>query len=329
MAVQPSTLGTTARTAGRRYPDRSSRRRTMEAVAFVGVWMMAGYLLHLSSDAYLLLGIPLTTAFRCSSDAVHCANCSLATRPDSGWTRKGSLWRPAWRWSRVLRGSCSDRQRLDPLRLVPRSHRRCLRGRVRAAERLDVAAVRSAALPIAIGASGMALVYGTMHNATRAPLSVTSALAAMAKYTALYFPATFLLEEVAFRGALDAHVHHDGDRRGWRSAVFVSALWGRGTSPSRTVCRCRYRWWSWSACMWCSGCPVACLAPLPQPGRTGPGPCRQRRRPQRLYAGPLERPSRGKPDLSSPWTSGAVPAFRGRQAEDGWVLFRWRPELLR
>jgi membrane protease YdiL (CAAX protease family) len=42
----------------------------------------------------------------------------------------------------------------------------------------------------------------------------------------LYYPATFLLEEVAFRGAIDAHVHHDGDSRPWQSAVFVSALWG-------------------------------------------------------------------------------------------------------
>ena len=72
----------------------------------------------------------------------------------------------------------------------------------------------------------MALVYGTMHIATGTPLSVAAALAAVAKYTALYFPATFLLEEVAFRGALDAHVHHDADRGGWRSAVLVSALWG-------------------------------------------------------------------------------------------------------
>ena len=72
----------------------------------------------------------------------------------------------------------------------------------------------------------MALVYGTMHIATGASLSVAAALAAVAKYTALYFPATFLSEEVAFRGALDSHVHHDGERGDWRSAVLVSALWG-------------------------------------------------------------------------------------------------------
>jgi hypothetical protein len=64
MAVQPSTFSTTSHTAGRLHPDRSSRRRTVEAVAFVGVWVVAGYLLHLSSDAYLLLGIPLTIGFQ-------------------------------------------------------------------------------------------------------------------------------------------------------------------------------------------------------------------------------------------------------------------------
>jgi len=40
-------------------PDASHRRRAAEAVAFVAVWMAAGYLLPISSDGYLLLGIPL------------------------------------------------------------------------------------------------------------------------------------------------------------------------------------------------------------------------------------------------------------------------------
>ena len=89
-----------------------------------------------------------------------------------------------------------------------------------------LATIRSAALPVAIGATGMATVYGIVHVATGTPLPAMAAVAALAKYTALYYPATFLLEEVAFRGAIDAHVHHDGDSRRWQSAVFVSALWG-------------------------------------------------------------------------------------------------------
>jgi membrane protease YdiL (CAAX protease family) len=34
------------------------------------------------------------------------------------------------------------------------------------------------------------------------------------------------LEEVAFRGAIDSHVHNPNDKHSWLSAIFVSALWG-------------------------------------------------------------------------------------------------------
>lgn len=42
----------------------------------------------------------------------------------------------------------------------------------------------------------------------------------------MYLPVSFVLEEVFFRGALDAHVHLPGEARGWLTAMFVSALWG-------------------------------------------------------------------------------------------------------
>jgi membrane protease YdiL (CAAX protease family) len=42
----------------------------------------------------------------------------------------------------------------------------------------------------------------------------------------IYLPLALVEEEVAFRGALDAHVHHPGEAYGVWSAVFVSALWG-------------------------------------------------------------------------------------------------------
>jgi len=72
----------------------------------------------------------------------------------------------------------------------------------------------------------MTVVYGVAHVLSGAPLPVAEALLALPTYIALYFPATFLLEEVTFRGALDAHVHHDSEARGWQSAVLVSTLWG-------------------------------------------------------------------------------------------------------
>jgi membrane protease YdiL (CAAX protease family) len=50
----------------------------------------------------------------------------------------------------------------------------------------------------------------------------------------LYIPALFLMEEVAFRGAIDSHVYHPGESQGVESstiyaivsAIMVSVLWG-------------------------------------------------------------------------------------------------------
>ena len=42
----------------------------------------------------------------------------------------------------------------------------------------------------------------------------------------LYVPALFVIEEVFFRGALDAYLHHPDEGTGWVSAFFLSALWG-------------------------------------------------------------------------------------------------------
>jgi membrane protease YdiL (CAAX protease family) len=47
----------------------------------------------------------------------------------------------------------------------------------------------------------------------------------------LYFTVCFVLEEVAFRGAIDAHIYQPNDSNkkqlvAWVSAIFVSILWG-------------------------------------------------------------------------------------------------------
>ena len=88
------------------------------------------------------------------------------------------------------------------------------------------AMLRSAALPTAVGVVGNVLVVGGVQLATGTSIDLVAMLGSVLKWLAIYFPATFVIEEVAFRGALDAHVHHPGEGRGWRSALFVSALWG-------------------------------------------------------------------------------------------------------
>jgi membrane protease YdiL (CAAX protease family) len=44
--------------------------------------------------------------------------------------------------------------------------------------------------------------------------------------TVYYLPVCFVLEEVTFRGALDAHLHKPGEAHGWLTAIIISAIWG-------------------------------------------------------------------------------------------------------
>jgi membrane protease YdiL (CAAX protease family) len=159
----------------------------LEGVAFVAVWVAAGYLLPIGNNGYLLLGIPLTLGFQ----------VLVRRRPIrelfAGTTTRFALGKRGMAMAAVLA-------------VVPGYH-----------------AVQTLA-----GGDWTVLGWylAAMAGAVGAALPAVAAVAALAKYTALYFPVTFLLEEVAFRGALDAHVHHDGEGPGWPSAILVSALWG-------------------------------------------------------------------------------------------------------
>jgi membrane protease YdiL (CAAX protease family) len=44
-------------------------------------------------------------------------------------------------------------------------------------------------------------------------------------------PVVFLIEEVVFRGALDSHLHHPGERHGILTAIYISVLWSLWHAP--------------------------------------------------------------------------------------------------
>jgi membrane protease YdiL (CAAX protease family) len=46
-----------------------------------------------------------------------------------------------------------------------------------------------------------------------------------------YIPTVFVFEEVAFRGALDSHLHHPGERHGFWTASYISFLWCMWHAP--------------------------------------------------------------------------------------------------
>jgi membrane protease YdiL (CAAX protease family) len=233
MTLQPARSSTTTRP--NQWDQVGSRRRSIEAAAFVAVWMMAGYLLPIDSNGYLLLGIPLTVGFQV---VVRRRPLRELYTPKAG---RLMLDRPGRAiagllvvvpgWYAAMAGVAGD-WTLFAWYVAAMAGAGCAAFSLRAAS--VTTALRSAALPLAAGSSVFALVYGAVHLATRTPVPVGAAVVALARYSFLYFPASFLLEEVAFRGALDAHVHRDGERGGWPSAVFVSALWGLWHLPVST-----------------------------------------------------------------------------------------------
>ena len=223
-----STLVTTRddRPAAGWLPPR--RRRLLEGLAFVAVWVGLGYLLPVGPETYLLIGIPLTATFQ----------VLVRGRPlRELWVRDGGPGtRPGRRdlavVSLLLLAPVYEGVKAaeDGSPAVIGWYAAAAAGAVAAAYALratTVAAVlRSAALPAAVGILGNLVVVGGIQLAGGHAIDPAALAEGLVTWTAVYFPATFVIEEVAFRGALDAHVHRPGEDRGWRSALLVSALWG-------------------------------------------------------------------------------------------------------
>lgn len=235
MAPQ-STLRTATQSVRRVHQAPSRRRRTIETAAFIAVWMMAGWLLPISSNGYLLLGVPLTLTFqilvrRRPLRELYTAGTTRATLDRPGMAIAALLAVvPVWH---AVRAMAAGDWTLFGWCLA------AIVGAVCAAYSLRSisarAMLRSAALPLAVGSGGFALTFGIVHIATGRPLPVLAAIFALAKYSALYFPASFMLEEVTFRGALDAHLYHEGEPSGWPSAILVSVLWGLWHMPVTSI----------------------------------------------------------------------------------------------
>lgn len=227
-----SSTRTAPRDRGLIVAERPRSRRVLEGVGFVAAWVGLGYLLPVSAEAYLLMGIPLTVAFqvlvrrrpvrellvrdggagsvrRSGPSRRDVAVTALLVLAPLSWGLRAAggrdLWVIGWYTAAVV-GSAAAAFALRSTSVR--------------------AMLRSAALPTAVGVVGNVLVVGGVELATGTSFDLVTMLGSVLKWLAIYFPATFVIEEVAFRGALDAHVHRPGEGRAWGSALFVSALWG-------------------------------------------------------------------------------------------------------
>ena len=217
-------------------------RKYLEVLAFVALWMAAGWLFHLSPDAYLLVGVPFVvlfqllirrqplrylwvreaTSFRLGRIGLALAGIlilvpgyelGVVALPKELWIV--SLWLSCAVAGAVLAAFALQEQRASALR-------RGLPGFVAA---------------IVIGVAIMAAGALTRHHSVGFPFSK---LFFLLKQFLLYFTVSFVLEEVVFRGALDSHLYQrrdNGPATGspWLSAIFVSALWGVWHLPTLSI----------------------------------------------------------------------------------------------
>jgi membrane protease YdiL (CAAX protease family) len=205
-------------------------RRLIEVALFVGAWMAIGLALQLNGSVYLLLGLPLTVAFQV-----------LVRRRAVRelWVRSGPAFRlDAWTvvigsvllalaYPAYLKLSSSA---VEPV-LIALWMAAFLVGVVGATYALrnlqvDSRALLIAALAVAIGVLDQMLTGGLDLLLAGRALPFDRMLGAALLEASLALPIAFAIEEVTFRGLLDAHASQPGESRVWVSALVVSALWG-------------------------------------------------------------------------------------------------------
>jgi membrane protease YdiL (CAAX protease family) len=199
----------------------------MEGTAAVAVWMAIGLVFHISADAYLLLGIPITLGFqryvRHAPLRAMCVRTAPPFRLGIGGAaiaiflmikplidlvnsvRSQESWIVAAWLLAAIAGAWAAAYALRNFR--------------RATFRELLICVVTA------GAVGCAIMVGAafiLSSHEPAWSKVRSGLTSFLRYV----PVVFVLEEVWFRGVLDSHLHHPGEARGALSAVYVSGLWG-------------------------------------------------------------------------------------------------------
>lgn len=225
------------------HPRRPALRPALEAVAFVAVWVALGVGPVRDPLAYLLLGIPLTAIFQLTvrrrplaelwigdgrfrrppATAWAVTTAVLAVVPL--WTAGQALMQREWMSMAWASAACCGAAvgAGVVLQRRARSAPSCPGGWPRG--------IGAAIGAVSIGAALFTL-SALLTPADRS-LSPLGALGVFIHSTLLYLPAVFVLEEVTFRGCLDAHLWRPGSGSGRPArgravctAVLSSWLWG-------------------------------------------------------------------------------------------------------
>lgn len=208
--------------------------RYLAVTAAVGIEIALGFLFHMGPNAYLVIGIPITVLFQ----------IFVARRPlRELWLLGGQTIK--WDSVTVLLLALFL---IGPVQTIVSAFK---------AGNWTVTVYGFATI---IGAAGAAIAFRALGKSNLRELGVILLLIisvglfrlltdlgvkaqgaggpeiASRVWTAIqsllfYIPASFVVEEVFFRGALDSHLHRHERGKGWLSAAYVSILWGLWHTP--------------------------------------------------------------------------------------------------
>ena len=207
----------------------SQKHRCAQVTFLVALWMALGYAFRLSTHAYQLVGIPLFVGFQLLVRKQPLITCWLrepgAVRFDllTGVLTLVLLVVPVTRLLSVEGDEWIERGLLLA----------CSVGAVGAAlalRRFTLATIRH--LLFCVATAGLPLCALILWQAD-VQFTTTQATALLEGFL-LNLAAGFVIEEVAFRGVLDAHIHHAHDSQPWLSAIGLSLLWGWWHLPVRS-----------------------------------------------------------------------------------------------
>lgn len=205
-------------------------RRFVEGTLFVAVWVALGYALRLSADVYLLVGIPLTAAFqllvrRKPLRAMWVREAPPLRLGTAGWGLAAALaaFPVVLGVQSALAGQwvATAWMAAAAAGAIPAAYA------IRHLRRVDAHQGIRYALSATVTGAVIFLVATLPTLLTAAePLPVPAMLLNALQSLVLYSVVSFVLEEVAFRGVLDAHLAQPGEPRPLLTALFTSALWG-------------------------------------------------------------------------------------------------------
>ena len=211
--------------------------RILHAVVFVALWMSLGWLFHLNVYAYLLTGIPLCIIFQKLVRKQPLTTCWVRDRVDFYLDQRTILLAVVFLVVPVMDLVVTWPKSGWSLRLYFLSSIVGAFGAAFALRHFTRVAVRSLLLCLSTaGVFNCALLVLTAlsrHFNKHIPFPLSHHPARMfSEQFLILFPICFVIEEVAFRGILDSHIHQPDEsgswlsKKSWLSAALVSILWG-------------------------------------------------------------------------------------------------------